>query len=168
MLNNYSPFLAEIMLTLFQNFTMVLWFTGIPIILFINGLQKINKSLFEAARIDGATNWQILWKITVPIIKPTALIVTIFTIVQIGMYNINPVYGLISDSMYNFAAGLGLASAYTWIYTMVVLLFVGIAMLVLKSNDKSADIKLTTIQRRNYQQMMDRNASSEPEEEIYE
>ncbi len=153
MVSSYSFQVARSLLFLFENFTMVLWFTGIPIILFINGLQKINTSLYEAAKIDGATSWQILWKITVPIIKPTALIVTIFTIVQIGMYNINPVYGLIRNSMYNFAAGLGLASAYTWIYTMIVLFFVGIAMLIFKTRDNQKEVKLTSIQRLNFERM---------------
>lgn len=151
MLMNYSPFFADIMLGLFQNFTMVLWFTGIPIILFINGLQKINQQLFEAAKIDGATSWQILWKITIPIIKPTALVVAIFTIVQIGMYNINPVFSLIRDSMYNFEGGLGLSSAYALVYTLVVLLFVGIAFLILSTKRDKVDIKLSSIQKRNFE-----------------
>lgn len=153
MVMNYSFDAANALLTLFENFTMVLWFTGIPIILFINGLQKISVSLYEAAKIDGANAWQILWKITVPIIKPTALIVAIFTIVQIGMYNINPVYGLIRDSMYNIAAGLGLASAYTWIYTMVVLIFVGIALLLLSSREKKQEVKLSSIQKLNFERI---------------
>jgi ABC-type sugar transport system permease subunit len=165
MLNSYSPYMSEIMLTLFQNFTMVLWFTGIPIILFINGLQKINRSLFEAARIDGATGWQVLWKITIPIIKPTALIATIFTIVQIGLYNINPVYGLIRDQMYNTGGGLGLASAYTWVYTMFVLLFVGVALLLLSSRERNKNIKLTSIQRKMYQQLIERRQALEEEVE---
>lgn len=153
MVMNYNMGAARALLTLFENFTMVLWFTGIPIILFINGLQKINVQLYEAAKIDGATTWQILWKITVPIIRPTALIVAIFTIVQIGMYNINPVFGLIRDSMYNIAGGLGLASAYTWIYTLVVLIFVGIAMLLLSKREKKQEVKLSSIQRLNFERI---------------
>jgi len=143
-------------LSLFQNFTMVLWFTGIPIILFINGLQKINQSLFEAAKIDGATNWQILWKITIPIIRPTALVVAIFTIVQIGMYSINPVFTLIQQSMYNFQGGLGLSSAYALVYTMVVLLFVGIAFLVLGTKREKIEVKLTSIQKRNFEMIREK------------
>jgi multiple sugar transport system permease protein len=153
MLLNYSEFLAETMLQLFTNFTLVLWFTGIPIILFINGLQKISRSLFEAARIDGATGWQILWKITIPIIKPTALIVTIFTIVQIGMYNINPIYSLIQTSMYNFQGGLGLASSYAFVYTLVVLIFVGVGMFILRTKPDNLDIKLTSVQRHRFEMM---------------
>jgi ABC-type sugar transport system permease subunit len=165
MLNNYSPFMAEIMLALFQNFTMVLWFTGIPVILFINGLQKINVQLYEAARIDGATQWQILWKITIPIIKPTMLISAIFTIVQLGMYNINPVYGLIRDQMYNTAGGLGLSSAYTWIYALVVLIFVGLAMLILGTRESNKDTKLTSIQRETYRRLIERRERLEKEAE---
>ena len=149
----YSIQFSRSLLSLFDNFTMVLWFTGIPIILFINGLQKINSQLYEAAKIDGATTWQTLWKITVPIIKPTALIVAIFTIVQIGMYNINPLYYQIRDSIYNPAGGLGIASAFSWIYTIVVLIFVAAALLLLNSRDKSKEIKLTSIQRRAFEQL---------------
>jgi oligogalacturonide transport system permease protein len=153
MVMNYNVDAARALLTLFENFTMVLWFTGIPIILFINGLQKINSQLYEAAKIDGANSWQILWKITVPIIKPTALIVSIFTIVQIGMYNINPVFYLIRDSMYNIAAGLGVASAFTWIYTIVVLIFVGVALLLLGTREKKAEVKLSSIQKLNFERI---------------
>jgi ABC-type sugar transport system permease subunit len=167
MVHSYSPFLADIMLGLFTNFTMVLWFTGIPIILFINALQKINKSLFEAAKIDGATSWQILWKITIPIIKPTALVSAIFTIVQIGMYNINPVYGIIRAKMYEIGGGLGLASALTWVYSFVVIIFVGVAFLLLGNKEKKTEIKLTSIQRKNYQNLLARRARLE-EEATYE
>jgi ABC-type sugar transport system permease subunit len=153
MVMNYNVDAARALLTLFENFTMVLWFTGIPIILFINGLQKINSQLYEAAKIDGATSWQILWKITVPIIRPTALIVSIFTIVQIGMYNINPVFYLIRDSMYNIAAGLGVASAFTWIYTVVVLIFVGVALLLLGTREKKEEVKLSSIQKLNFERI---------------
>ena len=156
MVFSYSPFLAEIMLGLFQNFTMILWFTGIPIILFINALQKINRALFEAAKIDGATGWQILWKITIPIIKPTALVAAIFTIVQIGMYNINPVYAIIRTKMYEIGSGLGLASAFTWLYSIIVLIFVGAALLLLGTREKKKEIKLTSIQRKNYQNLLER------------
>ena len=55
MISNYSENFGDILITLFDNFSMILWFTGIPIILFINGLQKINRQLYEAAQIDGAT-----------------------------------------------------------------------------------------------------------------
>lgn len=137
MISNYSRQIAYVITYIFDNFTMVLWFTGIPIILIINGLQKINISLYEAAQIDGATSWQSLWKITMPMIKPIILVSAIFTIVQLGMYNLNPVYQMIQDTIYNTAGGLGLASAYAWVYTIAVLGLVGIAFLLFKNRERS-------------------------------
>ncbi len=46
MVYNFSPFVARVIYILFENFTMLLWFTGIPIVLFINSLQKIDRSLY--------------------------------------------------------------------------------------------------------------------------
>lgn len=132
---NFNPHVSDAISFLFENFSMVLWFTGIPIVLFINGLQKINKSLYEAAEIDGATSWQMLWKITIPLIKPIVLVASIFTIVQLGLYNLNPVYQMIQDTIYNTAGGLGLASAYSWVYTVVVMIFVGFTFYIFRNKE---------------------------------
>lgn len=139
MINSYSPLAADAMVALFDNLSIILWFTGIPIVLFINGLQKINPSLYEAARIDSATNWQILWKITMPIIKPTALIVSIFTIVQLGaMDNINPVLIMIKERTANTSGGFGYAATIAWIYSLLVLAIIGITFLIFKERGKKA------------------------------
>jgi len=147
MLVSYSHRLAEALSGLFANFTMVLWFTGIPIILFINALQKINTNLYEAAKIDGASNWQILWKIKVPIVKSTGFIVSVFTIVQLGTYSLNPIYQTLKNSIYDTAAGIGLASTFAFIYTVVVFLLVGIAYLLLGKQAKTKELKLSSLQR---------------------
>jgi ABC-type sugar transport system permease subunit len=133
MVFQFSEPLAGVLVFLFENFSMVLWFTGIPIILFITGLQKINVSMLEAARIDSATSWQILWKIIIPIIRPIAMVSIILTIVQLGTYTINPVLPMIQDAIYNTTSGLGLASAFAWIYTAVALALMGLAFGLLKN-----------------------------------
>jgi ABC-type sugar transport system permease subunit len=129
----FSRPLANAMVFLFQNFSMVLWFTGIPIILFITGLQKINSSMLEAAKIDSATSWQILWKIIIPIIRPIAMVSIILTIVQLGTYSINPVLPMVQEAIYNTTSGLGLASAFAWIYTLAALALMGLAFALLKN-----------------------------------
>lgn len=132
MIADYSKPAASFTIGVFEELSTMLWFTGIPIILFINGLQKINPSMYEAARIDSANNWQILWKITLPIIRPIALIVTVFTIAQLGMYDINPVYSLIVTYMGNTGGGLGFAATYAWVFTVIVLMLMGVAFLIFK------------------------------------
>ncbi|MDR0292846.1 MAG: sugar ABC transporter permease [Oscillospiraceae bacterium] len=140
-IENYSPPLAEALAYLFENFSMVLWFTGIPIILFINGLQKINGSIVEAATIDSATSWQILWKITIPILRPIFLVIAIFTAVQLSLYSTNRVLSMIQEAIYDTVGGFGLASAYAWIYSLAVLAFIGVAFLLLRE-PKETPVKI--------------------------
>ena len=142
-MESYSPALADVIAFLFNNFAIVLWFTGIPIVLFLNGLQKINPQLFEAAQIDGATSWQILWKITIPIIRPILLVASIFTVVQLGMFPINPVYGMIQTAIFDTVGGLGVASSYAWIYSLVVLVLIGAMFFILR--DPSKDVYVVNI-----------------------
>lgn len=136
MIMSYSREFANLLVTVFEELSTILWFTGIPIILFINGLQKINYNLYEAAQIDSANSWQILWKITIPIIKPIALVVTIFTIAQLGTLPTNAVYTLIKTTTDNTSGGLGVAATYSWIYSLIVLGIMGVAFLILRDSKK--------------------------------
>jgi ABC-type sugar transport system permease subunit len=136
MVATYSRSFARLLIDIFEQLSIILWFTGIPIILFINGLQKINPSLYEAAQIDSANSWQILWKITIPIIKPLVLVVTIFTIANLGTFSINPVYDLIKKATENTSGGLGIAATFSWIYSFVVLVIIGIAFLIFRNREK--------------------------------
>jgi ABC-type sugar transport system permease subunit len=136
MIESYSPRFADMLVNIFDELSIILWFTGIPIILFINGLQKINPSLYEAAEIDSANAWQILWKITIPIIKPIALVVTIFTIAQLGTFTTNPVYDLIKKATDNTSGGLGIAATYAWIYSLIVLAIIGVAFVLFRDRKK--------------------------------
>jgi multiple sugar transport system permease protein len=65
---------AIILLAVWKNF-------GYNMIIFIAGLQNIPDSLYEAAGIDGAGGWQQFWRITVPMLAPTTLFVTIITMI---------------------------------------------------------------------------------------
>ncbi len=132
MIRSYSPRLAGFMGNIFDQLTMILWFTGIPIVLFVSGLQRINGSLYEAAKIDMANEWQILWKITIPMIKPTALVATIFTIAQLGTYDTSAIYELIKTATANTNGGFGFAATYSWIYCIIVLIIIGLGCLIFK------------------------------------
>lgn len=131
-LYSYSPSFTLFLEEIFDQLSMILWFTGIPIVLFISTMQRINPSLYEAARIDGANEWQILWKVTVPMAKPTALVASIFTIVQLGAYDTSDIYSLIKTATNNTASGLGYAATYAWLYGILVLLVIGAAFLIFR------------------------------------
>lgn len=50
-------------------------------IIYIAGLQSIDRSLYEAAEIDGASNFQVLKKITLPLIKPSMNTIIILSLI---------------------------------------------------------------------------------------
>ncbi len=56
---------------------------GLPFfaISFLAGLQTIPPELYDAADIDGATGWSKFWHVTLPLIKPVAIVVVVFSIV---------------------------------------------------------------------------------------
>ncbi len=56
-------------------------YTTVPtfMVMFLAALQDINPTLYEAARIDGASGWQTFWKITLPLLRPIILLVVILS-----------------------------------------------------------------------------------------
>lgn len=53
--------------------------TGYNMVFYLSGLQNIEYSVYEAAKIDGASPLQSFFKITVPLLKPTILLTTIMS-----------------------------------------------------------------------------------------
>ena len=50
---------------------------GLPCLLFILGIYNIDRSLYEAAAIDGANAWQSFWRITIPLLRPVFTLVLV-------------------------------------------------------------------------------------------
>lgn len=124
--------LAETIGSLFSNMITILWYSGVQILIFISALQKIDRSVYEAAKIDGGSGWECFWKITLPTIKPMILINCIYTVVFVSANDQNKIIGLIQDSMFSGTKekGYGYASAMAWLYSVVVLLIVGLFALL--------------------------------------
>lgn len=59
----------------------LIWrWTGYNMVFYLAGLQNIEYSVYEAAKIDGASGWKTFWKITVPLLKPTIIMTFIMSI----------------------------------------------------------------------------------------
>ncbi|MFB2934848.1 carbohydrate ABC transporter permease [Aerosakkonemataceae cyanobacterium BLCC-F154] len=52
---------------------------GFNLVVFLAGLQTISLSLYEAAQLDGANEWQQFWHITLPGLRPTLVLATVTT-----------------------------------------------------------------------------------------
>lgn len=50
---------------------------GYLMVIYLAGLQGISSEFYNAAKVDGANDWQLFWKITVPLIAPTTFFLAI-------------------------------------------------------------------------------------------
>lgn len=62
---------------------------GFAIIIFLAGLQQIPDMYYEAARIDGANGWQLFWRITLPLLNPVIVYLSVLqTIAFLRMFDL--------------------------------------------------------------------------------
>ncbi|PNS36314.1 MULTISPECIES: carbohydrate ABC transporter permease [unclassified Mesotoga] len=122
-------------LYMFNNLILILWFSGVQIIFFLAGLQKINTSIYEAAKIDGANGWIIFWKMTLPLIKPFLLVNAIYTIVDLASFANNPVNTSITQRMFDVDKPYSYSAALSWIYFVSIMLLIGITFLLLRPRE---------------------------------
>jgi multiple sugar transport system permease protein len=60
---------------------MITWrFAGFYMLILMTGLQGIDPILYEAARADGANRWQILWRVTLPLLRPTLALTMVLSL----------------------------------------------------------------------------------------
>ncbi|MBE6808873.1 MAG: sugar ABC transporter permease [Ruminococcaceae bacterium] len=132
-ISSFLPeWLVEPISGLFAQLILILWYSGIQIIMFLAILQKIDLNMIEAAKIDGATGWEIFWKITLPAIRSIILLNAVYTLVYLANSSSNGVIDLISRAMIK-TRGYGYASSMAWMHSIVVLVLLGLIFLLLKN-----------------------------------
>lgn len=128
--------LVEPIVGLFNNMIMVLWYSGVQILIFLAAIQKIDSTLYEAAKIDGGSGWECFWKITLPTIKPMILLNAVYTVIFLSNNEQNVIITSIYNDMFAINRGYGFASAKAWVYSLVVcLLVIFIALLLRNKKD---------------------------------
>jgi len=132
--NSLNPALAEPIVNLFSQIIIIFWFSGVQILIFLAGLQKVDRSIYEAARVDGAGPWESFWKITLPSLKNLVFVNIIYTLVMIATFSENPVILSIRSNMFNQrpGTGYGFATATAWVYFLVLMVIIGFIALLFK------------------------------------
>ena len=124
---------------------MSFWSLGNPMIIYLAGLQNIPQSLYESAEIDGASELQKLWHITLPILSPTIFFNVVIGLIQVLQYFV-PAYVMTSGgpqnstmfySLYTYQIAfddfkMGYASALAWLLFLLVLVATSLAFRVSK------------------------------------
>lgn len=128
-----DPLLAKIVIIL-----AITWrWTGYNMIFYLSGLQNIDRSIYEAAELDGANGFQIFTKITIPMLKPIILFTSITSTIgtlQIFDETMNITKGgpgnstvSISQYIYNlsfkYTPDFGYAAAVSFVIVILIVFF---------------------------------------------
>jgi multiple sugar transport system permease protein len=119
---------------------------GFAMIVFLAGLQTIPRELYEAASMDGAGRWRQLVNVTVPLLRPTILFITVVTTIgylqlfeePFVMTDGGPLDKTLSISMYMYQQGFeffhqGYAAAIAWILFLIVAVVAFVQFRILRS-----------------------------------
>lgn len=123
-------------LYIIRNFIPIIWYSGVQILVCLAGLQKQDRNMFEAASIDGASSWQMFWKITLPVSRPFILLSALYTVLDLSTADANPVIALIKKNMYTNSSGFGFPAAIACVYFLVVIAVAGLVALVLSTRER--------------------------------
>ena len=116
----------------FNRITTVMWSSGVQIIILLAGLQGISPALYEVARIDGASEWEMFWKITLPMSAPILLLSIVYTIVASFTKSSSMMDYIITQAFGSETPKFAFSAALGWIYFVFVLIVILIVFAVMR------------------------------------
>ena len=127
------PDIISVPLTyIFDNIVIILWYSGVQMLIILTGLQKIGDSIYEAASIDGAGSWEKFWKITLPYLRPMILVSAAYTVVDLASMSTTPIHAYIEKNVTNILKPYSYSSAISWLYALAILAILGIVFFILR------------------------------------
>ena len=121
-------------------FALIWRWTGYNMVFYLAGLQNLDYSVYEAAKIDGANGWDTFWHITVPQLRPVIIMTFIMSIngtLQLYDESVNLTNGgpagttmTMSHYIYNSSFGTGVAN-FGYASAMSFLVFILVAVLAI-------------------------------------
>ncbi|MCP5099587.1 MAG: sugar ABC transporter permease [Chloroflexi bacterium] len=133
----FGPSLALVVVILYS-----IWvFVGYDTVIFLAGLGNIPFSLYEAARIDGANQWQLFRHITFPLLSPTTYFLSVISVIgtfkafnHIFVLRTPEAQGTIDAASVHFFVTFQRASRFGYSTSMAIMLFIIILILYLIQN----------------------------------
>lgn len=120
--------MTDLLVSSVDNITNILAMSVIPIIIMLAGLQSVSKSVYEASYVEGATKWEVFWKISLPIVSPMILVSVIYCIIDSFTSVDNAVIEKVKAVSFT-GLEFGLGSAMAWSYLLIVLAIVALVYL---------------------------------------
>ena len=127
---NIGPDIVDLLSSTVNNISQVLAMSAIPIIIFLAALQSISPSIYEASYVEGATKWEVFWKISLPMISPMILVGIIYTMIDSFSNTSNAVIKIVHNLSFTGNIDLGKGCAAAWIYLTITLTVMGIVYFI--------------------------------------
>ncbi|CAH1207141.1 MULTISPECIES: sugar ABC transporter permease [unclassified Paenibacillus] len=109
----YVDYIVEAIMRIYD----IISSSGVQILIFLAALQSVPGSMYEVAKMEGATGYESFWKITFPMVSPLILTNVIYTIID--SFAGSPVTEMIYQTAFK-TQNFGLSSAMSWLYTLVI------------------------------------------------
>lgn len=100
-----------------ENCINLIWNCGVPILLFVAGLQTIPEQLYEVGKVEGISVWEEFWYITVPMMGRIILLVLFYTMVELFIEKSNLIdWAVLRIRQQDYS----MSSAMLWPYFLIV------------------------------------------------
>jgi multiple sugar transport system permease protein len=121
---------------------LAIWQFGSPMIIFLAGLRQVPTDLYEAASMDGASQWRQFWKITLPLLAPVIFFNLVLQTIEgfkaftqafiVSGGTGGPIDSTLFYSLYLYIEAfanfrMGYASALAWLLLVIIAIFTAIA-----------------------------------------
>ena len=111
--------LVTIVSDLVSNIMNIVNRSGVQMLIFLAGLQSVSPSIYESCQMEGASAWEIFWKITLPMVSPMILVNAMYTVIDAFTSENNKVMNhIIGDT--GAISPDPVQSAKAWLYFAVV------------------------------------------------
>lgn len=122
-----SDWMIDLIINSVSGISTIVSMAAVSIVIFIAGLQSISPSIYEASYIEGATKWEVFWKISLPMVSPLILLSVIYTIVD--SFSNNSVVTMLHNKV--VATTFDIASAMAVVYSLIILLILVVVFAIL-------------------------------------
>lgn len=122
--------IVEVILNIINHFYDIVISSSIQTVIFLSALQTINPQIYESAEMEGCGKWEMLWKITIPMVSPIILVNWIYTIIDRFIRSDNQLMIKILNEIH-VTLDYGYSSAMAWIYCLCMLALIGVSSLII-------------------------------------
>ena len=126
---NIGEGLTNFLTSSVDDITNLLYMSVIPTVIILAGLQSVSRSIYEASYVEGATAWEVLWKISLPMVSPLLLVSLLYCVIDSFTGVGNTIISRVSYECFT-AFNFGIGSAMAWSYLIVVLFIVAVVFLI--------------------------------------